>query len=237
MIRLDRFLANSGIGTRAEVKKLIKQKQVKVNDEVVKSPNQKLTETDQVKVDNQVVSALADRYFMFNKPAGVITATQDAKHRTFLHYFQDEVHVEKLVAAGRLDKDTTGLLVVTDDGQFVHEIIHPNKKVPKIYQAKIDGQLTESDKELFGQGMRFKDFTAQPAKVKTVELLPQSQSVIEVTIHEGKYHQVKRMFEQVKKPVLQLHRLQIGQLQLDENLKPGEYRDLTDEELIMLKTK
>ncbi|WP_062325869.1 S4 domain-containing protein [Holzapfeliella floricola] len=128
MIRLDRFLANSGIGTRAEVKKLVKQKQVKVNGKSIKSPNQKLKDTDQVMVNNQIVSALVDRYFMFNKPTGVITATRDAKHQTFLHYFREEVHVEKLVAAGRLDKDTTGLLVVTDDGQFVHEIIHPSKK-------------------------------------------------------------------------------------------------------------
>ncbi|MEJ6348663.1 pseudouridine synthase [Holzapfeliella sp. He02] len=237
MIRLDRFLANSGVGTRAEVKKLIKQKQVKVNDQVVKSANEKLKDDDVVRVNDQVIDALTERYFMFNKPAGVITATQDAQHSTFLQYFQNEVHFEKLVAAGRLDKDTTGLLIVTDDGQFVHEIIHPNKKVPKIYQAKIAGQMTSDDVELFGQGMQFKDFTAKPATVKTVDLLPQNQSVIEVTIHEGKYHQVKRMFQQIGKPVLTLHRLQIGQLQLDEQLNPGDYRALTENELRLLKTR
>ena len=230
MIRLDKYLADMGIGTRTEVKKLIRQGKVKIGDSVVKAPEQKIDiATQKVFCEGQEVGYEEYEYYMLNKPAGYVSATTDAKDKTVLDLITDKKRKD-LFPVGRLDKDTEGLLLITNDGDLAHRLLAPKKHVDKLYYAKIEGVVTEEDVKSFAEGVNIgEDEVTRPA---VLEILKSDEvSEIQLTIQEGKFHQVKRMFEAVDKKVIYLKRISMGTLRLDENLKLGEYRMLTEEEL------
>lgn len=232
-MRLDKYLANMGIGTRSEVKGYIKKGRVTVNEERAKGPEQKVKETeDQIAFDGQLVSFCDMQYIMMHKPAGVVTATEDKREKTVLDLLESPIK-KQLFPVGRLDKDTEGLLLITNDGPLAHELLSPKKHVQKMYYAKIAGMVTEEDVKAFLEGLDLGDFTTMPAKLEI--LTSGEESEIQVTICEGKFHQVKRMFEKVGKKVLYLKRISMGTLYLDEHLAAGEYRALTEEEIAQLK--
>ena len=233
-MRLDKFLTELGVGTRSEVKKLLKAGQVTVNGEKVSKPEQKIDENkDVVCYQGNVLAYQQFEYYMFHKPAGCVTAVTDAMHKTVMDYMKD-LSRKDLVPVGRLDIDTEGLLLITNDGQLSHELLSPTKHVPKTYYAKIDGIVTEDDVNLFAEGVDIgeKKLT-KPAKLTV--LASDTISEIELTISEGKFHQVKRMFESVGKKVVYLKRISMGNLLLDDNLLVGEYRPLTEDEIVTLR--
>lgn len=230
MIRLDKYLADMGIGTRTEVKKMIRQGRVKVDDCTVKLPEQKIdAATQKVFCEGQELSYKEYEYYMLNKPAGYVSATIDAKDKTVLELITDKKRKD-LFPVGRLDKDTEGLLLITNDGDLAHRLLAPKKHVDKLYYAKVEGVVTEEDIKAFAEGVDIgEDKVTRPA---VLEILKSDEvSEIHLTIQEGKFHQVKRMFEAVGKKVIYLKRISMGTLYLDENLKLGEYRALTEEEL------
>ena len=229
-MRLDKFLTELGVGTRSEVKKILKTGQVTVNGAPATKPEQKIDETkDVVAYQGQVLAYQQFEYYLFHKPAGCVTAVTDATHKTVMDYMKDLTRKD-LVPVGRLDIDTEGLLLITNDGQLAHELLSPAKHVPKTYYAKIEGIVTEDDVNLFKEGVDIgeKKLT-KPAELKI--LASDTISEIELTISEGKFHQVKRMFEAVGKKVIYLKRISMGSLVLDENLAPGTYRPLTEKEI------
>ncbi len=230
MIRLDKYLADMGIGTRTEVKKLIRQGKIKVDDHIVKLPEQKIdTATQKVFCEGQEVGYEEYEYYMLNKPAGYVSATTDAKDKTVLDLIIDKKRKD-LFPVGRLDKDTEGLLLITNDGDLAHRLLAPKKHVDKLYYAKVEGVVTEEDVRAFAEGVDIgEDEATLPAVLKILKADVISE--IHLTIQEGKFHQVKRMFEAVGKKVIYLKRISMGTLQLDDNLKLGEYRSLTEEEL------
>lgn len=234
-MRIDKFLANMGFGTRKEVKQLVKSKAVTINDETVKDSGKQLDpNADVVRVYGDIVAYKPFLYLMLNKPAGVISATEDYKDNTVIDLLDEDVKHYDLHPVGRLDKDTVGLLLLTNDGDLTHQLLSPKKKVPKKYYARIEGQVTEEDVTAFSQGVTLEDgYETKPGELTILESGP--ASVIELVITEGKFHQVKRMFEAVGKKVVYLKRLEMGSLTLDETLREGEYRELTDEELDQLK--
>lgn len=230
MIRLDKYLADMGIGTRTEIKKLIRQGNVKIGDTVVKAPEQKIDIAKQtVFCNGREVVYEEYEYYMLHKPAGYVSATTDDKDKTVLDLIADKKRKD-LFPVGRLDKDTEGLLLITNDGDLAHRLLAPKKHVDKLYYAKVDGLVTEEDVKAFAEGVRIgANEVTRPA---VLEILKSDQvSEIHLTICEGKFHQVKRMFEAVGKKVIYLKRISMGSLRLDENLKLGEYRPLTEEEL------
>lgn len=230
MIRLDKCLADMGIGTRAEVKKYVRQGKVKVDDRVVKSPEEKVDiEKQVVSYLDQPVSYETFEYYMLNKPTGVISATTDAKEKTVIDLIAEKKRKD-LFPVGRLDKDTEGLLLITNDGELAHRLLSPKKHVDKVYYAKVDGVVTEEDVKAFAEGVSIgQGEMAKPAALEI--LVSDAISEIRLTIQEGKFHQVKRMFQSVGKEVVYLKRLSMGTLVLDENLPLGAYRPLTREEL------
>lgn len=233
-MRLDKFLTELGIGTRSEVKKILKTGQVSVNGVPAAKPELKIDENkDVVAYQGQILNYQQFEYYLFHKPAGCVTAVSDAQHKTVMDYMKD-LKRKDLVPVGRLDIDTEGLLLITNDGMLSHELLSPTKHVPKTYYAKIDGVVTEEDVNLFKEGVDIgeKKLT-KPADLKII--VSDAVSEIELTISEGKFHQVKRMFEAVDKKVIYLKRISMGSLVLDENLKPGTYRPLTSEEIEQLR--
>ena len=234
LIRLDKFLAEMQIGTRSEVKKLIRGGKVQIDGHVCKNADEKIDpEQAEVRVDHVLVGYAAYEYFMLNKPKGCVSATEDSRYPTVLDYITDHKRKD-LFPVGRLDLDTEGLLLITNDGALAHELLSPAKHIPKTYEAKIDGIVTQEDVEIFAQGMDI----GEKKPTKPAELLILKANVIshvQVTIYEGKFHQIKRMFESVGKPVLELKRISMGALSLDEKLAPGEYRALTDAEINYLR--
>ena len=233
MIRLDKFLADMGIGTRTEVKKYIRQGKVKVDGVVEKSPETKTDETkQQVSCFDKTVGYETFEYYMLHKPAGVISATTDAKDKTVIDLIESKKRKD-LFPVGRLDKDTEGLLLITNDGELAHRLLSPKKHIDKVYFAKVKGVVTEEDQRIFAEGVSIGQ--GEMAKPSKLEILVSDEiSEIRLTIQEGKFHQVKRMFLSVGKEVIYLKRLSMGTLQLDENLALGEYRPLTEEELKQL---
>lgn len=234
-MRLDRFLANAGVGTRSEVKQYIKKGFIQVNGVPVKKADLSISEeTDEILFQNKSVTLQKWFYYMMNKPQGVISATEDNFQKTVLDLLGADKRND-IFPVGRLDKDTEGLLLLTNDGALAHDLLSPKKHVSKTYYAKIEGIVTESDVKIFKNGVKIEeDFTALPANLKI--LSSDAVSEIEVEIFEGKFHQVKRMFQAVGKKVIFLKRLSMGPLTLDEALAPGEYRPLTKQELHTLKT-
>lgn len=222
------------IGTRSEVKKLIRGGKIQIDGHVCKNADEKIDpEQAEVMVDHVLVGYAAYEYFMLNKPKGCVSATEDSRYPTVLDYITDHKRKD-LFPVGRLDLDTEGLLLITNDGALAHELLSPAKHIPKTYEAKIDGIVTQEDVEIFAQGMDI----GEKKPTKPAELLILKANVIshvQVTIYEGKFHQIKRMFESVGKPVLELKRISMGALSLDEKLAPGEYRALTDAEINYLR--
>lgn len=246
MARLDKFLADAGAGTRSEVKKLIQKGKVQINGQTVKKPEQKVEETDLVTLDGEVISAAPEFvYYLLHKPAGYVSATEDKRDKTVMELIPSDR--KGLFPVGRLDKDTEGLLLITDDGALAHELLSPKKHVDKSYYAKVDGCMSLDDVEKFAKGLDIgeKNLT-MPAKLEILsarECDPAEQEIypsgwcseILLTIHEGKFHQVKRMTEAVGKKVVYLKRVSMGILSLPENLAKGECRLLTQEEEAALK--
>lgn len=230
MIRLDKYLADMGIGTRSEVKKYIRQGKVKVDGVVEKSPEAKIDEKNQeVTCFEKKVGYESFEYYMLHKPAGVISATTDTKDKTVIDLIESKKRKD-LFPVGRLDKDTEGLLLITNDGDLAHRLLSPKKHVDKVYYAKVKGVVTEDDQKIFSEGVSLgQGEMAKPAKLEI--LVSDEISEIRLTIQEGKFHQVKRMFLSVGKEVVYLKRLSMGTLFLDENLALGKYRPLTEEEL------
>ena len=232
MMRLDKYLAEMGVGTRQEVKKQIRQGKAAVNGTVVKAADTKIDETsDEVTICGRNISYVSYEYYMLNKPGGVVSATEDRRDTTVIDLIKDKKRKD-LFPVGRLDKDTEGLLLITNDGDLAHRLLAPKKHVDKVYYAKIDGMVTEEDVKRFAEGIDIgaeEEEMTRPAKLDIMKSAEESE--IRLTIHEGKFHQVKRMFLAVGKEVTYLKRERMGTLCLDENLKPGEYRLLTEEEI------
>ena len=221
-MRLDKFLANMGVGTRSEVKQLLKKGSVKVNQNIVKLPKLHVNpNSDEIMVNDEVVSYIDKVYIMLNKPIGYISATEDEVHPTIIDLIPEYAHLN-IFPVGRLDKDTEGLLLVTNDGQFNHEVMNPNKHVSKTYEVYSKHPITQFDIDKFKSGIELSDGKLKPAILKKVD-----NYVSHVTIYEGKYHQVKRMFHSIENEVLELKRIKIAQLELDHNLDLGSYRLLT----------
>ena len=236
MLRLDKYLADMGVGTRQEVKKYIRQGRIIVDDQIIKKPEYKVDETKQVvQFDQKQVGYAAFEYYMLNKPAGVVSATEDSRDRTVIDLIGGKKRKD-LFPVGRLDKDTEGLLLITNDGALAHRLLSPKHHVDKCYYAKIQGIAEESDKEAFSRGVNIgtkeKEEWTMPAVLEIIGIdKERDTSEIRLTIQEGKFHQVKRMFQARGKEVLYLKRERMGSLVLDKNLCPGEYRELTDEEI------
>ena len=232
-MRLDKYLAEMGAGTRSEVKKLVRAGRVTINGAVAEKPEQKVDpETDTVCLDGEALLYAAYEYYLFHKPAGCVSATEDKIHKTVMDYLTDTLR-DDLFPVGRLDIDTEGLLLITNDGTLAHELLSPAHHVKKTYYARVAGRVTEEDARLFQQGVDIgEEKLTKPAEL--VILTSGEESEIELTITEGKFHQVKRMFQAVGKEVVYLKRLSMGPLTLPETLLPGEYRALTQEELMLL---
>ena len=232
-MRLDKYLVSCAVGSRTEVKNFLKSGRVTVNGKKEKSAKLQINEeTDEVCFDGQKLDYEEFVYYMMNKPQGVISATEDPKHKTVLDLLDDYARAKEVFPVGRLDIDTHGLLLLTNDGQLTHALLSPKRHVDKIYLARVDGIMTDEDIETFAQGIPLKDFTCQPAKLELVSLdREKNQSLVRVTISEGKFHQVKRMVAYCGKEVVDLQRLTMGTLTLDENLKRGKWRRLIKEEL------
>lgn len=229
------MLANLGYGSRKEVKQLLKSGSVKIDDVIVKDAKQHVDTNKQVvTLNGEVIEYREFIYLMMNKPQGVLSATEDNMSETVIDLLELEDQVYDPFPVGRLDKDTEGLLLITNDGQLAHRLLSPKKHVPKTYFAVIDREVTEEDIKAFAQGVTLDDgYETKPGELKILK--SGIRSDIELTITEGKFHQVKRMFEAVGKKVVYLKRISMGPLPLDETLELGEYRELTDEEIELLR--
>lgn len=230
-MRIDRFLELSGAcKSRTEAKKILHNHCVYVNDTVcLKAEFQIAPDSDVVLVNGTQYTYKEFRYFVLNKPEGVISATKDRISDTVMKLIP-EANPEKFFPVGRLDKDTEGLLIITNDGAFAHRIVSPRKEIAKTYLATVEGIVQESEKKKLETGMHFMDFDTKPAKYEFVRELPGGSEAL-LTIYEGKYHQVKRMFHAVGHEVLKLKRIAIGGLSLSNDLEPGEYIEYTLEQL------
>jgi 16S rRNA pseudouridine516 synthase len=232
--RLDKILSNMGIGTRKEVKDLIKAGVVQVDDVIAKDSGLQLDPASQsIKVNNKELIYREFIYVMMNKPQGVVSATEDNRDTTVVDLLEESLQAFDPAPVGRLDKDTEGFLLLTNDGQLAHKLLAPKKHVPKTYFAHIQGRVGQNDIEAFEKGVVLDDgYETLPAQLKV--LIPGEVSEVEIIIYEGKFHQIKRMFESVDKKVIYLKRMAMGNLKLDESLETGEYRELTEEELKLL---
>ena len=230
MLRLDRWLVTLGVGSRSEMQKLIRKGGVKVNGAMVKDPGQQVDEnTAELTVNGTAVDGRLTRHVMLHKPAGLLTAARDKKQPTVMDLLPDVYNAIGCMPVGRLDKDTTGLLFLTTDGELNHRLLSPGRHVDKTYLAEVDGPLDASHVAAFAEGLHLSDFDAQPARLEII-----APKTGRVTVHEGKFHQIKRMFTAVGREVTKLHRETFGSLTLDPNLPEGQWRELTDEELASL---
>ena len=232
-MRLDKFLVESGLGSRSQVKQLLKKSQVWVNGAAVTSAKIQIDErSDQIVVDGQTLVYEKFVYYLLNKPKGVISATEDDRHKTVLDLLDDAARQKEVFPVGRLDVDTHGLLLLTNNGQLSHAMLSPKRHVAKVYQAQVAGLMDQADVERFAQGIELKDFTCQPAQLEIIERDEGAQtSLVRITLSEGKFHQVKRMVLACGKEVIDLQRLSMGPLQLDPSLDLGQWRRLTEEEM------
>ena len=235
ILRVDKLLANLSYGSRKEIKKLISQKRVRIDETLVLKPEEKFdTEKNKLYLDGIHINYEEFEYYMLNKPKGYISATEDNIHKTVMELIPSKL--KGLAPVGRLDIDTEGFLLVSNDGKLAHRLISPSNNVPKEYYADIEGRLPEDVQKIFAEGMPLeKDFTTKPAKLNIISR-DANTAKISLTIYEGKFHQVKRMFEYVNCKVTYLKRISFAGLALDKNLKLGSVRKLTKEELNILKT-
>ncbi|HLR19904.1 MAG TPA: pseudouridine synthase [Staphylococcus sp.] len=229
-MRIDKFLANMGVGTRTEVKQLLKKGHVSINDKREKASKTQINpETDVVKVRDTKIQYVDKVYLMLNKPQGYLSATEDDNQRTVIDLVASFRHLN-VFPVGRLDKDTEGLLLITNDGQFNHQLMSPTKHVSKTYEVISEKTITKNDIECFKVGIELNEGLTKPAQL--VEADEKNKSF--VTIYEGRYHQVKRMFHAIDNEVLALKRISIGDLKLDSTLAQGEYRHLTQQDFEQL---
>ncbi len=233
--RLDKILSNLGYGTRREIKQILKSGVVRVDDRVVRDGGLHVSpETSVIDIDGEILNYREFVYLMLNKPDGIISATFDNRHKTVVDLLPGDYVRLGLFPVGRLDIDTEGLLLMTNDGQLAHGLLSPRKHVKKRYYALIKGEVTYEDVNAFKMGVALEDgYRTMPSDLRILK--SGSYSEIEVDICEGKFHQVKRMFASVGKEVKYLRRVEMGGLMLDENLKPGEFRELTEKEVLLLK--
>lgn len=230
MMRLDKMLSNLGYGSRKDVKLIIRKGRVRINDTIIKKDDFKFDpDKEKVYIDDVLIEYKPLVYIMMNKPQGVISATEDKVHKTVVDLIDgyDHYHVHPV---GRLDKDTEGLMLLTNDGILTRELLFPSKKTSKLYYAKLKCERKEGDEEAFKNGIVIDTgYHCQPAKLT---YLSKNEAHVEIT--EGKFHQVKKMFEAIGNEVIYLKRLEMKGLKLDPTLKPGEYRELSDEEMNIL---
>ena len=226
-MRLDKYLSDMNVGTRSSVKELIKKGQIKVNGIVVKKSDYKVDLNDEIVVNNNVVKYVEYEYIILNKPAGYLSATEDKKHETIMDIIK--TNRKDLVPVGRLDKDTEGLILITNDGKLNHELLSPEKHVDKKYYVEVDNKIRDDAEDIFSKPIDLGGFITKPSKL---EILDDTKAYL--TISEGKFHQVKRMFKFIGCEVTYLKRVRFKNLTL-EGLNIGEYRHLTDEEVFDLK--
>lgn len=234
-MRLDKYLSDMGAGTRSELKKEIRKGGATVNGAVVKDPSFSVDASSHVTFRGAAVAYEEFVYYMLNKPAGVISASEDDREPTVVDLI-DEQKRKDLFPVGRLDRDTEGLLIITNDGALSHRLLSPKHHVDKVYYVRVSGILDESDAELFAEGLVLSDgLECLPADLRILSVSEDEYtSEAEITIREGKFHQVKRMFSSIGADVIYLKRLSMGPVSLDPRLAPGEYRRLTDDELMSL---
>ena len=232
-IRLDKLLAGAGAGTRSEVKQYIRKGRVTIDGKICKNPDEKVVDTVMVCLDGQAVGYTQYEYYMLNKAAGCVSATRDKRYPTVMEKIVSP-RLHELFPVGRLDLDTEGLLLITNDGELAHALLSPRKHVDKMYYAKVSGMVTDEDVEQFSKGLDIgENRPTLPAKLTILHAGEVSE--VEVVIQEGKFHQIKRMFQAVRKEVLYLKRLRMGSLVLDPELESGQYRPLLPDEIDRLK--
>ena len=228
-MRLDKLLSHVGAATRSECRQLLRSGRVTVNGRPALDGGAQVPEGAEVALDGQTLDTRLTRHLMLHKPAGVLTAREDSRQQTVMDLLPAVYTSLGCMPVGRLDKDTTGLLLLTTDGELAHRLLAPGRHVDKVYWARVEGTLSRADAEAFAAGVVLQDFTALPAKLEIL-----SPDTALVTVREGKFHQVKRMFGARGKPVLSLRRLSFGPLSLDASLAPGQFRELTGEEIAAL---
>lgn len=239
--RLDKILAHLGYGSRSEIKKLVRGGSIQVNGRAAGDSGMQVNPLeDEIRVHNETVEFREFIYIMLNKPQGVISATEDSRDSTVIDLLDERYVPFEPFPVGRLDKDTEGLLLLTNDGKLAHMLLSPRRHVPKTYFARVDGKVTAQEAGAFRQGVVLDDgYAALPAELRILSIQGGKEdpyiSEIELTITEGKFHQVKRMFQAVGMKVIFLKRISMGGLLLDDRLSPGEYRELTDKEINKLK--
>lgn len=236
-MRLDKYLCEAGLGTRSQVKRLLKSGVVTVNGRSVSRPEEKVEEADRVAVSGRELSVSSLEYWMLNKPAGCVSATEDSRFPTVTDLLPSRARRD-LFPVGRLDRDTEGLMLLTNDGKLAHFLLSPRRHVDKVYEAEVLGQVTEEHVKAFAEGLDIGDEKKTlPALLEILKKQEQegNRALVRVTIREGRFHQIKRMFEVVGCQVVSLRRLSMGSLKLDEGLKPGECRQLQEEEIQALK--
>ena len=233
MERLDKIIANMGKASRREVKELIRQGRVFVDGYPAVSPEQKVDpDGTEIRIDGEVLRYETYTYLLLHKPAGVVSATEDGRDKTVLDLLPEELRKRGLTPVGRLDKDTEGLLLLTNDGELNHRLTSPRYRIDKVYFAEVEGSLEQADVIRFAEGIELSDFTCLPAKL---EILTEQTCL--VTVQEGKFHQVKRMLAACGKSVKYLKRLSMGDLKLEKTLPVGQYRELTPQEIVVLRQK
>ena len=230
MERLDKIIGRETHYSRKDIKILVKNKRIKVNDEIVLKSDIKISENDIIKIDNNVIELKKYVYLVLNKPKGYVSATEDVSDLTVLDLIDDKYRHRNLFPAGRLDKDTTGLMIITDDGVFAHNILSPKKHIEKTYEVKIDIPMTKDMVESFKNGVELIDGVCKSA---TLEITGEYTG--NVTLTEGRYHQIKRMFGCFSAKVLELKRIKMGNFYLPKNLSVGSFRELTEKELELIK--
>lgn len=234
-MRLDKFLAEVGLGSRKEVKQLIKKGQISVNQQIEKSDKKQVEpKKDQIAFQGDPLHYQEFYYYLLHKPAGVVSATEDSRDRTVLDLFAQADYRSDLFPVGRLDKDTEGLLLITNDGKLAHELLSPKKHIEKEYFAEVAGVMTEEDQQRFAEGILLDGEKTLPAELLIDETTADS-SKVRIVLHEGKFHQVKRMVKSCGKEVTYLKRIRMGGLELPPELAKGTYRLLTAEEVASLK--
>ena len=233
MERIDKIIASQGLYSRSDVKYMVNKKRITVDGKVVTSASQKAdVDKNEIMLDGKPFVVKKQIYLMLNKPKGYVSATEDKKQQTVLELVPPALKGRDLFPAGRLDKDTTGLMIITDDGVLAHNILSPKKHVQKIYRVELDIPVTEEMQKGFAEGVELNDGVCKDARLTIL-----GEKTAEVTLREGRYHQIKRMFGCYGAKVVELHRIAMGELFLPDDLPVGECRELTEEDLIRLQTR
>lgn len=234
-MRLDKFLAEVGLGSRKEVKQLIKKGQITVNEQLEKSDKKQVDpEKDRIIFQGEVLHYQEFYYYLLHKPAGVVSATEDARDQTVMDLFSASDYRSDLFPVGRLDRDTEGLLLITNDGKLAHDLLSPKKHVEKEYFAEVSGVMTSEDQQRFADGIPLDGELTLPAELVIDEVM-EGLSKVRIVLHEGKFHQVKRMVKSCGKEVTYLKRIRMGKVSLPQDLAKGTYRFLSEDELRALK--